>query len=860
MIRESKNRKNNKNNKTSISRNYNSLIPHKNIYMAEFKTRLDEEELRFKKEMENKLEKQISFSNRYHILRNIQSQKQNNLSFQLGYHFTINDVIKSPYLSLRDKILTYTIFSMKQRYIIEFIEKYTRPFISSETGNEKENHYWFYCIESNTPLVPTFYYQLAKAYENGEYLNKLLEICKNRGCLDRDNYYFDVYSGYPITSFSNINNKRNDYFDKEKKQDVINNITIISHSNIKIVNKILDVIINKMDITTRIRNVREFIINYIIKMIDTMIEKEDIYQDKLQYLNKKNQSYKSLSYEDFKHLNIIYLVTVILFISIQTMIPSMNYNQLVNNIKSKNKRSFTGYPMKSIKKDYSGIEYISLVVTDLKSTVKPWNSLLHTSKTLFENNLIKKIDLFLQHNDIKILYTKKELYDDRLNQRPTTNNIQKWIYMLPPIIDYTILTDLTNVTNDLHNDFIKVITNGTKHQRQYIGIYQCKLMQYSYGMIEIIHMLSKDTKERGKESSILQHFINESESLLSYIELSKKYSIVLHNIKELNIPSMLTYIETNDKFVIKGSNQRKEEELITMIPMTNTSKFSNKNVYRSFIHYLQLDECGPIPYHLQELFPEKPKLYDKCLTLDEKIEILQKDKNVYNDHSFHRLLKLIHCHSNILNNQEKKNDFDQYIRIQVKKDGSNDFYDKMIILLQNTNMEKEEKKMNIIELNNEMFLEINTMVDNFLCSKDMLYWKENILSMTNWNKKEISSMKNQIRNAIYNMVNIYPSIIINQIDKKGNQLGDLCCKKETRDLFVDMDRSKMQRILSFVDIIPMVNDIYSESIVEGLYSFCWVFVFSSFLQCSTEDNRKNIIHILSIFLQIETENRIMMDV
>lgn len=57
MIRDSKSKS--KKNLHTISRNYNSLTLHKNIYIAEFKTRLDEEEMGFKKEIQKRLEKQI---------------------------------------------------------------------------------------------------------------------------------------------------------------------------------------------------------------------------------------------------------------------------------------------------------------------------------------------------------------------------------------------------------------------------------------------------------------------------------------------------------------------------------------------------------------------------------------------------------------------------------------------------------------------------------------------------------------------------------------------------------------------------------------------------------------------------------
>ena len=51
---------------------------------------------------------------------------------------------------------------------------------------------------------------------------------------------------------------------------------------------------------------------------------------------------------------------------------------MISHHKNKIKCSFSGYPIKSSKKDYSGINYISMIVLNLKSTVIPWNSLLNT--------------------------------------------------------------------------------------------------------------------------------------------------------------------------------------------------------------------------------------------------------------------------------------------------------------------------------------------------------------------------------------------------------------------------------------------------------------------------------------------------
>ena len=59
--------------------------------------------------------------------------------------------------------------------------------------------YWYYCKETDVPLLPTFFYQLALALENNQYEETLERIVKNRGKLSDDaDKMVDKYSGYTI--------------------------------------------------------------------------------------------------------------------------------------------------------------------------------------------------------------------------------------------------------------------------------------------------------------------------------------------------------------------------------------------------------------------------------------------------------------------------------------------------------------------------------------------------------------------------------------------------------------------------------------------------------------------------------------
>ena len=174
--------------------------------------------------------------------------------------------------------------------------------------------------------------------------------------------------------------------------------------------------------------------------------------------------------------------------------------------------------------------------------------------------------------------------------------------------------------------------------------------------------------------SLLEQFMMESESLSNYIETSRKYELVLYNVKELDTPPLLKHYSKKDGIHInkikfgkanenenKNENENEKRKEMIMIH-SNVTKFSNRNMYKTFIHYLQLDNPGPIPKHLQTIITEKPKLYNHRLTLNEKIEILQKEENVYNNQNFNLLLKVAtNVKKENINKEDKDKDNDENI-------------------------------------------------------------------------------------------------------------------------------------------------------------------------------------------------------
>ena len=118
--------------------------------------------------------------------------KNDRYKLELGWGLEQTEgLLKSPYEELRDNILGQSDFVKKQNDIILFTDKYCR--------REDTDDFWYYCVDTNIPLLPTFYKKLADAYKLGNYIQILNEIERDRGTRSDDGgYVVDKHSGYLI--------------------------------------------------------------------------------------------------------------------------------------------------------------------------------------------------------------------------------------------------------------------------------------------------------------------------------------------------------------------------------------------------------------------------------------------------------------------------------------------------------------------------------------------------------------------------------------------------------------------------------------------------------------------------------------
>ena len=101
---------------------------------------------------------------------------------------------------MRDIVLSQTDIVKRSSDIALFVNKFCRE---ADVNNEDETDNWYYCIDTNIPLLPCFFKQLSDAFSAGYYQQALAKVCKDIGVLSDDgDKWVDKFSGYYICNIS----------------------------------------------------------------------------------------------------------------------------------------------------------------------------------------------------------------------------------------------------------------------------------------------------------------------------------------------------------------------------------------------------------------------------------------------------------------------------------------------------------------------------------------------------------------------------------------------------------------------------------------------------------------------------------
>ena len=720
------------------------------------------------------------------------------------------DIAQSPFENLRNLVLSQQDFIKKQKDIISFCDKYTRPYIAD---NAEENEYWFYCTSSAIPLILTFYKRLANAFYIGEYENVLEQIKAERGKLSDDgDKVVDRFSGFIIS--------RIDYDDSEGYNE--QGFKIVSRSvldsNIeKIVSdldfKIPDSALKKNTktilniITTLDKNLGisvnsqfDFIVNLVNTILDKYIPSQKNYEKFLLAARKKKKKKRQPTFEEAYNNGLMMTTLSIYVVVIQTMMPSIRTKKTFPTCS----RSFTGYPLEG-DGDTSGLQYVICAAINIArgSDAVPWNTLprirkkIGTEETI--NKYVLKIKSFmdssiLTNSDIKkkivdkLNYTATHVETDEI---PAEFDVKNWSTFLPPLKP-VLVTKLHNISPSFKTDLTRLVEQGDPSQFQKISDLKSTIFYFSLHIQELIQrvinkkniLLFTLTNEPFIENSCcndgskhtLQYFINVEPNITNFNNTVKEQSLMLSEIENL----------INPPFIFDARNTR-----LVFPPISK--EFSEKTIYKTFIKFCKYNSGITLSDDLMFVCGSNKSGFKHIDSMDTKIKTLKHEGKHYSLSNFYQLLNIINIDNIVFV------DFNPIImtsRLQVEHLIAND------VLLSNV---KDTPLENSIEILKNLFdsyeatRELNdegvTEATNYLDSQLDALLNYNIipfLSKHGVDEKYISFIKSIekfktrgddiyisrddetafaesefLKQSVTDILKIYPSIIINTVDYKN---------------------------------------------------------------------------------------------
>jgi hypothetical protein len=786
------------------------------------------------------------------VLKKIWVKKQLRSNFQkytLG--LKVEDgvsIVLSPYAPLLNKILGQSDMVKKQHDILKFKNKFTRQAIGEEAT------YYLYCIKTGSKLLPVSLYQMAYQYVNNyDGYPAFVELLIAKIGVEYEDRIVDEHTGVTL--------KMSEYNDDEGYEngfrvvtrDVMKDNTIVLDDN----GNVIDADVNQTDIlkdTTgdigiggleelgqymnydkvvkkytspedkMILNIvrvlqadmhidrvaEDFILNNVISIISQVLYSKAEY-DELVKEQMKKSSKKPIDYNDLRNKHFLYYTVAMFLISIQLSFPPVPVKRTFYGCKKIS--SFDDYPLHpdGNKEENSSLEYITCVVSNIRSSVEPWNIISKKEKDI-KKEIVFAIENILTIPDVQRRIQEKLNYLKNMSEKKKNSaidisekdDVTKWTQFLPPLVNFKIKR-LENISSSFHTELLRDLRDGFNSQQEKILVVQSKIKAFSLLLQEKIHTIiqKKELLLRNRNSSVL--YIENA----CCNELGEKNTILYFNKED---PSILN---TNE-LVVQLVNIMRDVEFLSNAKRLQCTKivnipfpkilddFDEETIYLAFIHYCHFKTLQPIPKELlpycgvkiegesgDERGQGKPSFIKPT---DNNVEIIanMKSNNVkYEKNDFLRMLQLVHKNL-IISNETSRYDSRQRVDplesfkeflVTLLNEGYDTSMVQLFISYLNSdanhlddnadnfmNYLAEQNNQNIEMLNKFFKDKDKKMIKNF---KDLMKW--NGMGQNDVDKNNILFQTQTVipffKTLIQNFASSFPNMIIRKVSYKKVTMG-----------------------------------------------------------------------------------------
>lgn len=642
-----------------------------NVIEKQFKGILDQFDNNYELSMEelsSLIKNKIIFNeNKFNVLNVYHKNeflKYNNNSYKLGQSLDKNGIItvESPYAKLRDMILSQNDYAKKQQNIITFIDKYCRRGIISTVNsvtNENESEWWFYCRETNVPLIPYFRHELAKTFiENPqEYENVLNKLIKEIGKQSDDgDSWVDKHSGEVMCKIDfdfsegfkdGFVSKSREIMEASTDEIVAENLTnkqlllsFKADENTIYLNDIIVILEGALGV--QLKEHKEFILKIGTSLLRfKSSDNAGILLTRKEYTEKMSKitNKKIPSYELYYSMKVMYLALGLFAVGLQITIPSIKTRKIAPRCT----KSFQGYPLGD-STDTSFISYIACAIKQYRGDTVPWLA-IEKDQDKMVPLIVKSLDEYLMPNvEIRQKMIRKIEYlnTEKSKNIPDEYSVSNWSNFLPPLRKFHISSENKNSIDDnFFSNLKKNILNSDSKQSNQINVIHSKIIYQSLAIQEEIQKIV-DEKELIMKSSSAFHMVNsccnnitDNITALQYF-ISESPSIKNYNNYVQNMSNYLSYIDYLTRSPIYISNVN-TKSFFPEIP----NVISEENIYRGFIVYCKFNTSGGLSKNLLDICVEKPNYVGKGRSIQEQIFQLKKMGKEYTVEDFLKLYKVV---------------------------------------------------------------------------------------------------------------------------------------------------------------------------------------------------------------------------
>lgn len=824
------------------------------------------------------------------------------------------NLIVSPYEKLRNLILGQTDFIKKQYDIQKFVLLFTRePY-------ESEHKYWLYCSKTNVKLMPSFISHLANVFiSGGDYLYELDSIADKQGTISDDgDAYVDKYSGYFIKKIAfdteegfteqGFKLKTREKLEEDLGDAVLEQIdkqekTAVDSTETKKITNIISTITGPSGMDIDLSGEKEFIVRNVLAIYNKSVPTKRQYDAQVAKLQKEGKKV-SLTYQETIDTPILILTFTFIMIAIQISIPSIQSRKTFPGCI----KSFKGYPIYN--DDMSPLTYIACIARKMRSGTPPWNAIKSLKEEKIADRIKKAIDTYkiLKIPDVQGRIIEKQNYikTEKEEVKIDDSLSEKFYGFFPPLVELkiTALPLIAGFNELLRKNFL----SGNPAQQEQILTIKSKILIFSLSIQEKIQkIIDKKTPliTNKAEVPFLQnaccdepstdihkYFIDLDKSIASSNTIVNELSNLIYDINNLSRAPLL-FDPRNTKF--------KYPEI--------DSQFSEDTIYKAFIVFCKSKELefNDDIRKICSIDSGEPYVDE---TLEEKIARLKEEGIKYDEDLLQQLLTIVNLKNSLsLNLSLNPPNYVEILRefLETIKDNpeertiSLDFTTRFITLLDRFSIKQEKDQSdelrsfkNYLAAQNDLlndrikgFIKINTSIKKsqlqkvYTCLDNINVFLESGDDIYVSSKDEtVLKMVYFIRNSVKNIIDVFPNIVINNIDYssvkipkhwKLSQRHDMDVKniisfyyKNLKQFYGMSDlkdvlsqiQDKCKNIHYLAEITPFfaslkeggdeIKSIFDDRLIELLYKYYILLIFDTYITLADLDVKPELPAVLSI--------------